>query len=210
MEQILKLRIVMKCLRRILMSSIIGQIIATPFNTLASIPNKQPTIDFYAVREVRPNTQPSVTADDLFNHVLPPISPTNDGLALMKQVEKGIPQKWTDEILNSNLFKKTPVGQATTKVEETMKQSVSVTTPSFSAAPPVTHTFNVNVRVWEQRALLKYTGFFTSEMTYDHTAKNINTAIVKSLSDSTTLSLVNTSPVGDIDKSGQVVLTYNF
>lgn len=192
---------------------LIEQVLLAPMVSSAAIPPTPKHIDLYTIQVVRPNVQPVASNEFLYFKLMPQMTPTDNKEQFTQELRTKLPQKWTDEFLRSGIFRSTSLGKATTKVETAVQPTVTVqerAASPYSYIKPLNHTFNMDLKIWESKARLRYSGYFDSEFVYSNATNTTDLSISKPLNDQTTLALINTSPMGQLETSGRVVLTYTF
>jgi hypothetical protein len=175
----------------------------------ASIPNRAQNIDL-AITPVYP-VKENIIDNKVIADYMPPLTPTNDEKAVVLEFRNGLGQKLLEHLFSGEYFKKTRVGSTT--VGKITQEIQEVTRPTFSVSKQPTsliRSINFNFRAFERRAIITSTGWLSSSLTYTMDDNFILAEISKPISASTTLSFVNRSPVGQINREGTVYITYVF
>jgi hypothetical protein len=105
----------------------------------------------------------------------------------LSQFETGVASKISEDILNSDSFRKSSLGQATTEVEKYSQTSI--------------FTMNFQVKVAEKEAVLTYKGQINSEVMYVGGQNNIKWVLSKPLDNTTNLAWTNTAGLGSTSSS---------
>ena len=173
--------------------------------TYASIPNRQRSIPLDEIVVVKPINN--------FNHefyatFMPTdVSPTRDEEAFAEQYTTKVEQRVLDRFFNGDFFKKSTVGKMAKKVEDVAQASVVIGSKNASS---VQQKIGFQVRAAEGNAALTYEGYVKSDVKYQLASNSMVISISKSLSDSTMLSITNTSPAGRFEQAGSLMLTHSF
>ncbi|MDZ4678141.1 MAG: hypothetical protein SGI74_11615 [Oligoflexia bacterium] len=210
--------------------------LAAPYAS-ASIPDRARSIDLkvvpiYSVRKPLINKE-------VINQYFPPLTPTNNEKVVALQFRDGVGQKVLENLVNGEYFKQTPIGKIATQIQSVTQTTLVLSKPAKSEPEPeknsdfvdsqessatdqtapaetqanandIIHTINFNIRALEHRAILTYTGWLSSNLTYTMDDKSLLTEISKPITQSTTLSLSNKSVVGQFLPEGTLYITYIF
>jgi hypothetical protein len=173
--------------------------------TYAFIPNQDRFIDLKSIIVVKPVDDSIFNKQNVTTYVPTNLTPTRDSNALASQLESSIGQKITEQILNSDIFKKSSIGQIQDKIQTATNRSVSIQ----SGPNGITHKFNLTVQAAQRVAKLNYEGFFKSDLVYDNANSFVQLAIYKPLNDTSTLTLTNTMPSGSSTAATSSVLSFS-
>lgn len=152
------------------------------------------------VKPVMPASQS--TTKDLINKYFPKnLRPSTDSNAVLNQMEVGVGQRITDDLISSDLFKRSVLGQATSKVENFSQKSVAVGNHS---------SLDFKVKVVERQAVMAYKGPVDSQVIYVVDQNAFKWILSKAVSKVTTVALTTVAAVDGSSASSILSLSHSF
>jgi hypothetical protein len=180
-------------------------IVAMSIQTYAFIPPQDRCIDVKSIVQVQPLNDSLVTKEMVATYMPTNMTPGTDPNLFANQFTAGLGQRISDKLMKSDFFRHSSIGRVANDIEKATKQS-------FVYIPDrgVTQKIDFKVKAIERTAEVAYEGYFKSTVTYIADQNNVVFVISKNLNPTTVLSLTNTSPMGQFNQSGMMVLTHTF
>jgi hypothetical protein len=173
----------------------------------ASIPNRDRHIDVTGIEPAHPANQHIINQKLLATYIPLDLAPTNNQTAFAEQLAKGIQQRAFDEFFSGRMFNMATLQQISNTVEKATRTDISF---GQNQKGDPEHIFKVDLKAFEQKALIRYEGIFTSSFTYRADKNDMEFRISKALSADTVVELTSTGPMGQIGNDSRLTVTYSF
>ncbi|MBK9294329.1 MAG: hypothetical protein IPM57_07770 [Oligoflexia bacterium] len=135
------------------------------------------------------------------------LTPTQNTSVLREEIQKKVSQKVTDEFMNGDFFKQSVAGKTISKVEKATNKSFSI---GDAKKQETVHTFKFNFKALERNAEIDYSGFFNSHMVYNMDTSVASLSLTKPLDEETSLSLVSSTNIYQVQLNPTLTLTHHF
>jgi hypothetical protein len=195
-------------LNRLVITSILVGFIATPLTpSRASIPDRQRQIDVTGIEPTHPANQHIINQKLLATYIPLNLTPTNDQTAFAEQLSKGIQQRAFDQFFSGRMFNVATLQQISHTVENATRTDISF---GKNAQGETEHQLKLDLKAFEQKALVRYEGVFSSTFTYIADKNNMEFRISKVLAQDTVIELTSVGPMGQIGAENYLTVTYSF
>lgn len=172
---------------------------------MADIPDRLKSVDLENA-PLNPG-QPSAVKRFIDSYIPMNLTPTKDAGNLGQEMQTKVGEKVADGFFNGDFFKNSVAGK-------TMKSVENVTNKSFSVGQAekqeIVHTFKFNFRAVQRNAEFNYSGYFNSDLVYSMDSSTAKISVSKPLDGDTSLSLVSTSNLNQVQFNPTLTLTHNF
>jgi hypothetical protein len=153
------------------------------------------------VRPVTPYSDPLFTKDNINRYFPGNLTPTTNASAVASQIESGVGQKITDNILKTDAFKNSSLGRTTNKVE-----GLSQTSVGLGGQSKISFKF----KYVERQAVMTYEGAIKSEVIVAVDQSSFRWVLSKPLSPFTTLALTTVAQQSFSNPSTILSLSHSF